>query len=265
MKLKNKTIILVGASKGIGRELAFQLAERGNSLILFSRHIKSLQDDPRYKQLPHPPRLFPGDVKNQADIDFLAAQIGDSEQLDGVIYCAGVSRPDFVESPEIERAVDTIQVNLEGAIRVIYRFLPKLMACPGSFIAGFTSMAGDRGMPRGHTYSASKAGFDRFLDSLRIDLLDKRINVFTIIPGYVESPMSDQNKFPMPGRWPAPKAASFLINQLEKECLIIRFPWYHALGMAIMGLIPNFLYWRIMNQNSREVKIIPQSDDHYKW
>jgi short-subunit dehydrogenase len=265
MKLENRLVLVAGAGKGIGKELALQLAEKNNRLILFSRSVSGLADEPRFRRLPQKPLLHPGDIRNPADIEALARSLPEGTGIDGIIVCSGVSRPDFVEAPDINRAVDTLRTNLEGPMRFIYTFLPSLLNRPQAFIAGFTSMAGDRGMPRGHAYSASKAGLDRFLDSLRIDLLDLGISVFTIAPGYVESDMTRQNQFPMHRIMPTAKAARHIITCFESGKRIIRLPWYHALGMKLLNWIPDILYWPLMNSLKRRIKINPQADDQFQW
>ncbi|MBF0410502.1 MAG: SDR family NAD(P)-dependent oxidoreductase [Candidatus Riflebacteria bacterium] len=267
MKLREKRILVVGVSRGIGKELALQLGELDNRLVLFSRNVDELCKDTRFQKLKHPPLLCRGDIRNTNDIESLVKSISDADAsgIDGVIICTGVSRPDYIDNPDPERAIDNIRVNLEGPLRVIYMLLPLILRRRGSFIAAFTSMAGDRGMPIGHSYSASKAGLDRLLDSLRIDLYDRNVSVYTIVPGYVKTPMSDQNHFPMPGIWPVEKAGRHIIKLMEKERLIIRFPWYHDLGMKILGLLPNFVYWRLMNYSKKDIKIVPQADDKFQW
>lgn len=269
MRLEGCHLLIAGASHGLGRELAIQLAGRNCRLTLFARGIEALREDPRLA--PHLGtriNLVAGDVCDPAAMERLAGAVKDAgpdAPLDGVICTVGVSRPDLIEDLDVERTIDTLRTNLEGPLRLFYRFLPDLMARPGSFIAGFTSMAGDRGMPRGHGYCASKAGLDRLLDCLRIDLWDRGVRVYTVVPGYIETPMTAQNRFPMPGIWPLERGARFLIDQFERERLIIRFPWYHSLGMRLLGLLPNRLYWWLANRQRPQVKIHPQSSDRFSW
>lgn len=266
MRLEGRHLLIAGASHGLGRELAAQLAGRNCRLILFARGIDAVREDPRLGPLlGDRVRLVAGNLSVPADLERLAASVAEGSPLDGVICTVGVSRPDLVEDLDVERTIDTIRTNLEGPVRLFYRFLPDLLKRPGSFIAGFTSMAGDRGMPRAHAYCASKAGLDRFLDSLRIDLWDRGVQVFTVVPGYVESPMTAQNHFPMPGIWPLERGARYLIDQFERERLVIRFPWYHSLGMRLLGLIPNRLYWWLANRQRPQVKIVPQPGDRFSW
>ena len=266
MILRSKHLLIVGASSGLGLELARNLARRNCFLTLFSRKARTLKDDQELAPFAANLSLISGDVRKPDDIERLAKTLETAAQpLDGIIYATGVSRPDFVETPDTERAIDTIRINLEGPIRVFYRLLPLLLNRPGTFLAGFTSMAGDRGMPRAHTYSASKAGFDRYLESLRIDLFDRGIHVFTIVPGYVDTPMSLQNRFPMPGIWSPGKAAEHLVHAMEQERLVIRFPWYHSLGMRLLGLLPNRWYWWLMSRQRTMVKIDPHPGDEFSW
>lgn len=265
MRFSGRRILVVGASGGLGLALAAALDRRGSRLVLFSRHLDRIKTGEE-GGLAGRHQLVAGDLRQPADLEKLDAAIVDhGGELDGIIFAAGVSRPDLIESLDLERALDTLQVNLEAPFRVFYRYLPRLLQRPGSFLAGITSMAGDRGMPRGHAYSASKAGFDRLLESLRIDLLDRDLRVFTIVPGYVETLMSSQNRFPMLGMWPAQKAADHILHAMEKNRLVIRFPWYHSLGMRLLCLLPDRLYWWLMNRQRSQVKIMPHPDEHFTW
>lgn len=266
MRLFGKKILIVGATSGMGRELARQLARKGCSLVLFSRRAKLLQGE--FETMLPAERLLTvsGDVREQADILRLhqdaTKRFG---SMDGVIFCTGVSRPDFIEALDLERAIDTIRVNFEGALRVFYTFLPDLVDRAGTFLAGFTSMAGDRGMPKGHSYCSSKAALDRLLESLRIDLMNHQVSVFTITPGYVDTPMARQNDFPMPGIIPVDRGVSYLLRQMERGRLIIRFPWYHSLGMTFLRFLPNKLYWWLMNQSRPSFRIKPRPEDEFSW
>ncbi|OIP30620.1 hypothetical protein AUK22_01870 [bacterium CG2_30_54_10] len=269
MKFSGRTILVVGAGSGLGKELVRHLLHLGNRIIAFSRKAPEVWGS-QGSGNPHPGRgsvvAVGGDVRQAKDVERLFRTIKDSgERLDGVFYCSGVSRPDYVEEPDVERALDTVSVNFEGAFRIFYAALPLIRNRPEAFLAGFTSMAGDRGVSRAHAYSSSKAALDRLLECLRIDLWDVNINVFTIVPGYVETPMTAQNRFPMPGIWPLSKSVSHIIRRMEAGDLVIRFPWYHSLGMKLLNLLPNRLYWGLMSRSRCKVKISTRPDDGFKW
>ncbi len=265
MNFAGRRILIVGGTSGIGLALAQALDRRGSRLILFSRHVDRLRTGP-HAELGSRHTLVTGDLRQPDDFVQLDAVIQtDQAGLDGIFFVAGISRPDDVDNPDIERALDTIRVNLEAPFRVFYRYLPLLLKRPGSFLAGVTSMAGDRGMPKGHAYSASKAGFDRLLESLRIDLYDRGVTVFTIVPGYVETPMSGQNRFPMPGMWKPERAAEHILSAMARGRLCIRFPWYHSIGMRLLCALPDRLYWWLMHRQRSQIKIDPHPDEHLRW
>ncbi|MBI3038617.1 SDR family NAD(P)-dependent oxidoreductase [bacterium] len=266
MNLHDKTILLVGATSGIGRELVNQLSEKNCRLILFSRRVEKLKDELQHLLQTHRAILVPGDVRKPADIENLVGLIKkESLSLDGIIYSAGVSRPDYIDSLDLIRSLDTYKINFEGALRIFYQFLPDLMEKGGTFLAGFTSMAADRGMPKTHSYCASKAALDRLLECLRIDLLDRGVQVFTVAPGYVVTPMSSQNEWPMPGIWPVRFAVAHILTEIENCNFVIRFPWYHSWLMKLATLIPDQFFWKIMNKKRDLVKIKPRSDDEFSW
>jgi len=260
-----RRILIVGGSSGIGLALAKALDRQGSHLILYSRHVDRLRAD-THGTFADRHTLVTGDLRHPEDLNRLDAAIANAGGLlDGIIFSAGVSRPDDIDALDLERALDTIRLNLEAPFRVFYRYLPQLLKRPGSFLAGFTSMAGDRGMPKGHAYSAAKAGFDRLLESLRIDLLDRGITVYTIVPGYVDTPMSAQNRFPMPGIWPPERAAEHILQAMSRGKQVIRFPWYHSLGMRLLCALPDRLYWWLMHRQRSQIKIDPHPDEPLRW
>jgi NAD(P)-dependent dehydrogenase (short-subunit alcohol dehydrogenase family) len=316
MQIRGRTILVVGGTTGMGKELVGQLLDRHCRVVVFARTAQKVWE----AEIAGPPSLpastgsvlsVDGDVTNPADIDRLLVFLRELPHgLDGVFYCSGVSRPDYVEAPDVARALDTIEVNFLGAVRVLYGVLPLLqqrpkafptqagmpetgtpvagMPDPGrpdagmpktrppeaaaqagerraAFLAAFTSMAADRGFPRGHAYCASKAALDRFLECLRIDLWQSGVQVFTIVPGYVETPMTGQNLFPMPGIWPVGKAVRHFLQRMERGDPVIRFPWYHSLGMRLLAWIPDRLYCWLAAQNRSQVRIRPQPKDRFTW
>jgi NAD(P)-dependent dehydrogenase (short-subunit alcohol dehydrogenase family) len=266
MKLSGKRILIVGATSGIGRELAQQLLERDNILLCFSRNVETLAAALPAAQATGHLRLHQGDVRSPDDIARLLETVRrELRPLDGIIYASGVSRPDFVENIHVERLLDTFRVNLEGALRVYYGLLPDLIDRPDTFLVGFSSMAADRGVPRGHAYSASKAALARILESLRIDLWDRQTRVFTVIPGYIETPMTRQNRFPMPGILPAATAARRIIRGMERNEWTIRFPWYHSLPMLLLQFLPDSLYCTLMNHQKKQVHMDPRPDEPFPW
>jgi NAD(P)-dependent dehydrogenase (short-subunit alcohol dehydrogenase family) len=267
MKLTAKRILIVGATSGIGLELTSQLLDRECTIYAFSRSANRLLD--RFPEFAKAGRLqgWSGDLRRKADIRNLYEEFRNGSIIpDGIICAAGVSRPDFVDRPDIPRSLDTIRTNLLGPIRLIYEFLPLLLdRAEPTFIAGFTGMVADRGVPRAHALSAAKAGLDRFLESLRIDLYDRQVRVFTVVPGFVKTPMSDQNHFPMPGQWAVEKSVQHILRSIEREIPVIRFPWYHSLGMVLMQLIPPSWYAALMNRYTSRVIITPHPNDEFRW
>lgn len=265
MKLTQRTLLVVGATSGMGRELVRQLLQRENRVIAFSRRAGALAEDPDFRGIGRL-HLHSGDVRCPEDIARLGEFLRrESPDLDGVFYCAGVSRPDFVEAPDLARTLDTIRVNFEGAVRLIDLTLPLLQRRPCAVVAGFSSMAAVRGMPRGGAYCASKAALDRYLDCLRIDLYGSGIRVITIAPGYVETPMSAQNRFPMPGIWPVERGVRHVLACIEAGHDIIRFPWYHAWGMTLLSWLPDRVYWWLAHRYRTQVRIQPQAHDEFQW
>ncbi len=224
-QLKDKCIWLTGASSGIGRELARQLCEQGNFVIASGRNVSNLNElvlwaRGRANSLPF-------------DMDLPDAQLQELQQrltnitdyLDMVICCAGVceyeDNLDF--DPAMYRRV--FEVNFLGVIKTLHIAMPLLNRCehnPRIVLVG--SLAGVLPFPRAEAYGASKAALNYFADALRLDAQGSRLGVTLVNPGFVRSPLTDKNDFPMPFLMGADQAARIIIRGIEKGKKNILFP-----------------------------------------
>lgn len=246
-----------GASSGIGAELARQLAHRGSSVALFARReelLESLRDDiveglvaapsslePRSTADPTPPRILvhAGDV---TDREAVRRSIADTERelggIDLLFLNAGIGDlmpPDRFDLTLVERIY---KVNFLGAIYAIEAALPSMLERRQGIIAGVSSIASVRGLPTAAPYCSSKAALSNFLQSLRVDLRDRGIRVINITPGFIKTPLTDRNRFPMPFLLPVDRAVTRLIRAIEKGRREIHFPRRLTVPMKLLGCMP---------------------------
>jgi hypothetical protein len=188
-----RTILITGASAGIGAALAREFARRGYALALAARRVEQIEAmAPELRAAGAaqvvPIRLDVGDTDSvAAAVRHAADRLG---RLDIVVANAGVGQLTPVGKGRLPLVRETLLVNLLGAIATIEAALPILLAQGGGQVVGITSVAGAKGMPGFGAYSASKAGLHRYLQSARAELRGTGIAVTELAPGYIDTEMN---------------------------------------------------------------------------
>ena len=244
-----KRIFITGASSGIGAALAQRYAEQGAMLGLVARRHERLAE--LVAALPHPERhrIYALDVTDHAALraaadDFLAAAGG----VEVVIANAGISRGTLTEYSEdlavFERILAT---NVTAAVATFAPFIAamKQQAVAGSRacrLVGIASVAGIRGLPGSEAYSASKAAVISYCESLRVELRRSGIRVVTITPGYIDTPMTQVNTYPMPFLIPAAEFAHKAVDAIERGVSYRVIPWQMGVVAKLLRMLPNSVY-----------------------
>lgn len=252
MKLINKTILITGASTGIGRALALALATE-NRLILIARREKLLReilDETESGDKNH--LIFPCDVSSQESVEAVCAKLKKDNILpDILILNAGIGSNFNVHEFDLQRVRHTFEVNFWGMVRFVHLLLPEMLALKSGIIAATGSIAGYRGMPGSAPYSASKAALSVFIESLRVDLADSGIKFSVISPGFVATPMTAKHGFQMPFLMTPEKAATTIIRGLEKGRPEIHFPLKMSIPAKLAKLIPDLWWAKFMHRWTR--------------
>jgi short-subunit dehydrogenase len=244
-----KRVFITGASSGIGEALARRYAEKGAVLGLVARRGELLTQ--LVASLPNATRhhVYSVDVTDhpalaEAARDFMAATGG----IDVVIANAGISRGTLTEHPEdlpvFERVVAT---NLHATVATFQPFVARMkqQAAAGDAdcrLVGIGSVAGIRGLPGSEAYSASKAAVISYCESLRVELRKAGIKVVTIAPGYIDTPMTRSNRYPMPFLMPADRFARQAVDAIDRGASYRIIPWQMGIIAKLLRLLPNWLY-----------------------
>jgi short-subunit dehydrogenase len=240
MKLKDKVIILTGASTGIGRALAMQLASEKCSLVLISRRkhlLLEIENDIKNASIAI--NTFECDVSDKKQVEKVFSEIMNRYgKVDIAILNAGVGNRASINDYSSEKAEETFGVNTFGIIYFVGQLLPQFIERKEGMIVGVSSGADSRGYPKSGFYNASKAAATIMLQSLRIELKQFNIKVLTVRPGFVKTPMTDKNEFYMPMMMKAEKAARIIIKGIIKEKKIIQFPLPIVLSEKLLQLLP---------------------------
>jgi len=244
MKLSGKNVVITGASSGIGKNLALQLAKEGCSLVLLARRIDELellaQQVSQYHVMV---KVYKCDVSNEEEVKKVFAQIKKFfSSIDIVVLNAGVSFRTDVRKDESAKAVQTFAVNVLGMIYCANQVIPDFIHAKNGMIVGVSSLAESRGFPRSGFYCASKAAASTYLESIRVELKNYNIKVLTIKPGFVKTPMTDKNEFKMPFIIPVEKAVQIIVEGIKKEKKIIQFTLGTVVGVKILKIMPNWLF-----------------------
>jgi NAD(P)-dependent dehydrogenase (short-subunit alcohol dehydrogenase family) len=238
-------VFLTGASSGIGAALAAHYAAAGAQLGLFARRADALAAL-AHELAPASTATYAGDVRDalalrRAAEDFIS-RFG---APDIVIASAGISvgtLTEHIEDMETFRAV--LDTNVLGMVDTFQPFLASMCAARRGTLAGISSVAGFRGLPGAGAYCASKAAAINYLESLRVELYGSGVTVVTICPGYIATPMTEGNPYPMPFLISAEKAAGLIARAIDRQRRFCVLPWQMALLGRLFAVLPRPLYDR---------------------
>jgi short-subunit dehydrogenase len=189
MSLKNKVVVITGASSGIGKSLAFEMAARGANTVLGARQYVTLCEitEAIEKQYQTKAVAVQCDVTVEDDCRHLIKQaILTFGRVDVLINNAGISMRALFNDVDLKVLKDLMDVNFWGTVYCTKHALPEILKTKGS-IVGVSSIAGYKGLPGRSGYSASKFAMNGFLDSLRVENLKTGVHVMTACPGFTAS------------------------------------------------------------------------------
>lgn len=234
-----KSILITGASSGIGEALALAYAKPGNLLALTGRNAQRLNEVKiRCENRGAVVLAEPIDVTDQEKMRQFIGSVDTATPLELVIANAGISGGSSgVEGIEaITRS--TFAINVDGVWNTIFPSLERMRSRKRGQIALVSSLAGYRGLPSSPAYSASKSAIKSFGQGLRGALASENIEISIICPGFVDSRITDANDFFMPMKWPAEKAAHYIQIRLEHNHGIIAFPWPMVFAVWLFSILP---------------------------
>lgn len=247
-----KIALITGASTGLGCEMARQLAAAGYDLALVARR-QTLLDDLRQDLLSSGRRILVlvADVSRWDEIQ-KAVQRTEQElgPIDLLIANAGVSLDAPLSRFDVVQARQVYEVNVIGLMQTVAAALPSMMSRKRGHIVGISSLASYVSVPRSTVYCSSKAAVSSYLEGLRIELMPHGVQVTTVCPGFVKTPMTQKNKFKMPFLVEAPAAVRLILKGVAQSKSIIHFPLPLYLIILLIRCIPKPLFRRLL-QNLR--------------
>jgi len=235
-------VVISGASSGLGLALARHYLQRGATLAVFARRLEPLQ----MLAAEFPERVFSYslDVRDAAALRIVAEDFMQRVGVpDVVIANAGVSIGTLTRYAEDNNVFQhVLDINVMGAVHTFQPFIEPMRNAGRGRLAGIASVAGFRGLPGAGAYSASKAALISYLESLRQEMRGSGAKVVTICPGYIRTPMTDINPYPMPFMLAPEEAARRIARDIQHGCSFSVIPWQMAIVGRLLKLLPNAMY-----------------------
>ena len=250
---EKKIIWITGASSGIGKALAIKFAENDWIVAASARRENLLIELHQLNQNIYP---FPLDVTEVDKCKIISKKIID--QLGGIDICVfgtGIHDPKSEKNFNLDKIREIMEVNYFGTMNSVNSIYEYFSEKKNGQVSIISSVAGYRGLPGAGAYCASKAALSSYAESLYFDMIRKNVKVSVICPGFIKTPMTDQNEFPMPMIKSAEYAADKIyLGILKRSGFEIHFPKTFTFLMKIIQILPNWLYFGAINFGNKFMK-----------
>ncbi len=251
MSDNQKTAWIIGASSGIGRALALKLARDGWRVAVSARRADALADLAR--EAGSCIQVFPLDICDPEAVSKISAAVRqEMGPLALFVQAAGTytrDTPSAFDASAMRRMVD---LNLIGTAHCLEAVIPILIADGGGRIALVASVSGYAGLPGGGVYGATKSALITLAEAMAPDLARHGVAVSIVNPGFVRTPLTDLNDFPMPFIVSAEAAADHICKGLRKGSFEIAFPWQMVFGLKLLRLLPYPLFFALTRRMLRQ-------------
>ncbi len=241
---------VTGASSGIGRQVALDLAKRGYTVAATARGEDKLAELALgAKPLAGSIVSFPCDV---TDEDAMLRTVEEIEAKAGpivlAIFNAGTYFPVSGEAMETASFVKTCTINVFGVVNGLVPVVERMDGRGQGHIAIVGSVSGYGGLPTAAAYGASKAALNNMAEALKFDFDKMNIRIQIINPGFVDTPLTEKNVFPMPGLVQVDDAAHRIVKGIESGGFEVTFPRRFTWLLKFVNLFPHAVYFAAMNR-----------------
>ncbi|MBA1338524.1 MAG: Short-chain dehydrogenase [Pelagibacterales bacterium] len=247
----SKNIWITGASSGIGKALAIKFAREGWKVAASARRENLLKELNQENENIHP---FPLDVTN---IDQCKAVfeniIGKFKDIEISIFGTGIHDPESEKKFNLDKIRKIMEVNYFGTMNSINAVYDYYNNKKSGQISIVSSVAGYRGLPAAGAYCASKSALTSFAETLQFEMKRKNVRVSLISPGFIKTPMTDQNDFPMPMiKSPEFAAKQIYVGLIKKKGFEIHFPKAFTYFLKFLRILPNSIYFKLVEMGYKK-------------
>lgn len=248
----NKVVMITGASSGIGRGIALEIARRGASVGLLARREELLTEIvAEIKALNAKAVAATADVRDakavRAAADRFRKELG---PIDILIANAGIGTSDHAIELQPDHAKDVININVLGAVNSVSAVAPEMVQLGQGRLVAISSLAAYRGLPKSAAYCASKAALSAYFESVRLDLRNTGVEVTIIHPGFIRTAITAGRKAKLPYLMDLDVGVKKIVSAIEKRKKIYSFPWQLASIVRAGLIMPVAMYDWIAARNS---------------
>jgi len=248
------TAWITGAGTGIGRAIALALAARGMTVAASARTEVDLLSLAAEATGPGSIVPIPLDVTDESAVRAAVARIeAEAGPITLAILNAGTNSEVTAEKFDTQKFRFVVDTNLMGAVFCLGALLPLLRQRRSGRVAVVASVAGYRGLPTAAAYAASKAGLIAMTESLKPELEADNVELTLINPGFVDTPLTRKNTFPMPFLIDTDEAVRAVMAGLERGRFEIVFPWQMTVLMKLLGSLPYTPFFAITRRLVRRL------------
>ena len=247
----NKCIWITGASSGIGKALAIKFANEGWKVAASARRENLLKKLNQENNNIYP---FPLDVTNIDQCKTVFENIVEKfKDIEISIFGTGIHDPKSEKKFNLEKIREIMEVNYFGTMNCINAVYDYYNNKKCGQISIISSVAGYRGLPAAGAYCASKSALTSFTETLQFEMKRKNVRVSLVSPGFIKTPMTDQNDFPMPMiKSPEFAAEQIYIGLIKKKGFEIHFPKAFTYFLKFLRILPNSIYFKLVEMGYKK-------------
>jgi short-subunit dehydrogenase len=251
----DKVVLITGASSGIGRGLALELARRGARLGLTARRDEALADlVGEIRSSGGSAVAIAVDVQDANAMRDAARRLHDEVgPIDVLIANAGIGTNTAASKLQPSDVANVINTNVLGAVNSLAAVVPEMVARGSGQLVAISSLSAYRGLPKSAAYCASKAAMSSFFESVRLDLVNTGVKVTIIHPGFIKTPLTAGRAAKLPYLMEVDDAVKKIVGAIERGKKSYSFPWQLATIVRAGMIMPNFMYdWIAIRNSFRE-------------
>ena len=245
--MNKKTIWITGGSTGIGKALAIKFANEGWNVAISARRENLLDEISNSNENIFG---FPLDVTNKSECKEVFNKIKNKfENIDICFFSTGTWNPKKERDIDVEQIEDVFKVNFFGTLNSIKAVEEYFKNKKSGIITIVSSIAGYRGLPNSTGYGPSKSALNNLAESLFFDFKRSNVRVCLVSPGFIKTPMTDKNTFPMPMiKSPEYAAEKIFIGLTKRNSFEIHFPKSFTILLKLLKIMPNWLFFWLVER-----------------